>query len=225
MREGAGHYASRLSKERTDQIQIVHAVIHDFDARNALEKREQAPWGENIKAHLHVQQFSYDSGVDKTPRRQDKWREPQLAIDRRMKILASTHLKNFLCLSHAFTHRLLNEHKRMIRQLAQGLSEHRGWQRQIVDHIRRCGRDHFSKTGKNVGYRKLLSQLFRPRLSPIHDSPHGKTCFSVSGEVCIFDDSACANDGDREKFSRKLCSGYDVGEHRSTFISKKLFCK
>ena len=191
----------------------MHAVIHDLDARNALEKREQAPWGENIETHLHVQQLSDDSGIDETPRRQDKWREPQLAIDRRMEILASTHLKNLLCLSHAFTHRLLNEHKRMIRQLAQGISEHRGRQRQIVDHIRRCGRDHFPETRKNMGNRKLRSQFFRPRTGSIHDSPYGKARFPVCGEMRIFDDSARANDGDRECSFRESWSGCNIGDH------------
>lgn len=73
--------------------------------------------------------------------------------------------------------------------------------------------------------RKLRSQFFSPRTSSIHDSPYGKARFLVGRQVRIFDDSARADDGDRECSFRESWSGCNTGNGVYSFASEIKFRK
>jgi len=83
-----------------------------------------------------------------------------------------------------------------------------------VDVCFQCGESHAAVGGGGV-----------ERLLGDDDSPYGKARFPVSGEVRIFDDSARADDGDRECSFRESWSGCNTGNGVYSFTSEIKFRK
>ena len=194
--DGARVDAARLAQERADEVNVVHAVVDDLDARDALEEGEEVPGRVDIEAHLQVEQVAQEALRDEMPRGDHEGGEAELAVDGGAQAPGAADVEDFARLRVGFAHGFLDEHERALRKLPQGVGEHRGGQGQVEDGVRGRAGHGFGYGLHHARHAVLRGQRLGAGTGAVLQGVHREAGKTVGGQMSVLDDAAGAQDDD-----------------------------
>jgi hypothetical protein len=199
MPERPAHHGGRVSKEAAKQIDVVNAVVKNFNAGMLLEKWEELPGSIDCHANFRVVELTEMPLFHEPASGHHKWRKAKLEVDRREKALAATAGENALGHGKVFAHGLLQEYRRTLGKQIEDLKKRCGGYSDIVNRIRRGSSDHLRGILIDPGNAELGSKLFGPAAIQIADAGDRKTRQFVRRQVGIADDSTGADNANRAR--------------------------
>ena len=195
-------HPGRIAEPRPHQIHIVNRVIQNLQSRRRLQKAPQLPRHMHADRNLHIVQLPQRASLYERPRPHHVRSPAQLKVHRCYQPLPAAHLQNLNRLLKRLTHRLLQQHRRTIRQLRQNIKQPASRYRHIEHRVLRRKANRLRDRAPAERNRELLRQRLCFLAVNIYQRRHRKPSLPVSRQVRVMDDPTRSNHDDWQSHHR-----------------------